>query len=209
MDPLLGAEKTYTLFIPKKIVGIAAAYELLLVTEPTYEQAMAADLIVENDHVEGTSRVVRNKWGAEGEDAPALAAIVKKVVPDLKVVRGDAAHCDPKECMKPSHWPKKASRGGAGSKYEETKDLDIAEVAKLVRKDLAALKLPVKPSVRISRYSGGQSLDVSVKMERNPEVAKKIRAILDSYNFDESDSQSDYFCVRFYGHVTFNDGALA
>jgi hypothetical protein len=190
MDPLLGAEKTYTLFIPKKIVGIAAAYELLLVTEPTYEQAMAADLIVENDHVEGTSRVVRNKWGAEGEDAPGIASIVKKVQPVLKVV-------------KPS------SRGGAGSKYEETKDLDIAEVAKLVRKDLAALKLPVKPSVRISRYSGGQSLDVHLKMERDPELAKKIRAILNSYNFDESDSQSDYFCVRFYGHVTFNDGALA
>lgn len=61
-----------------------------------------------------------------------------------------------------------------GSKYAETQDLDIAEVAKLVRKDLkAAIKagqLPTdaKFSVRIDRYSMGQSLDVRVTLLDRP-----------------------------------------
>lgn len=49
-----------------------------------------------------------------------------------------------------------------GSKYSATERLDIAEVAKLVRKDIKAQVPGVKVSVRISRYSGGQSLDVDV-----------------------------------------------
>ena len=55
-----------------------------------------------------------------------------------------------------------------GAKYEETQDLDIAGVAKLVRADIKAAKkdgnLPaaMKVSVKISRYSMGQSLTVEV-----------------------------------------------
>lgn len=55
-----------------------------------------------------------------------------------------------------------------GSKYQATRDLDIAEIAKLVRKDLkaaqAAGELPADAalSVTIDRYSGGQSLGVVV-----------------------------------------------
>lgn len=51
-----------------------------------------------------------------------------------------------------------------GSRYEATRNLDIAEVAKLVRVDLRDLgKRGFKCAVRISRYSGGQSLKVEVK----------------------------------------------
>lgn len=49
-----------------------------------------------------------------------------------------------------------------GKKYE--RDLDISEIAKRVRKEIKA-ELPkgFKVSVRISRYSGGQSLDAEIK----------------------------------------------
>lgn len=55
-----------------------------------------------------------------------------------------------------------------GSKYEMTRELDIAQIAKLVRADIAAAiasgELPagLKCSVRISRYSMGRSLSVIV-----------------------------------------------
>lgn len=56
-----------------------------------------------------------------------------------------------------------------GSKYQATRELDIADVAKLVRADIAAAikagELPagIKCSVSIQRYAGGQSLSIGVK----------------------------------------------
>lgn len=55
-----------------------------------------------------------------------------------------------------------------GPKYEATRDLGIAEIAKLVRQDIktaiAEGRLPagLKCSVTIQRYSMGQSLDIRV-----------------------------------------------
>lgn len=61
-----------------------------------------------------------------------------------------------------------------GSKYQETKELDITALAKRIRQDIAhasratnhtlrTLPKDLKVSVRISRYSMGQSIDVFVK----------------------------------------------
>lgn len=120
--------------------------------------------------------------------------------------------------------------------------LDIAEIAKLVRKDLKAeFGKDNKFSVRIKRFSGGQSLDVTCRKANddlcytyeelcekanfewlqydNPdlhkhldkkykevqfltdETVKKIKSIVDNYNYDESDSYTDYYDVGFYGFV--------
>lgn len=120
--------------------------------------------------------------------------------------------------------------------------LDIAEIAKLVRKDLKAeFGKDNKFSVRISRFSGGQALDVYPKKVNddlcytyeelyeennldhlrdynpalyeslnelyqratflNKETVKKIKSIVDNYNYNESDSYTDYFDVGFYSHV--------
>ena len=120
--------------------------------------------------------------------------------------------------------------------------LDIAEIAKLVRKDLKAeFGKDNKFSVRISRFSGGQSLDVYPKKVNadlcytyeelcekanfewlqydNPdlhkyldkrykevqfltdETIKRIKSIVDNYNYNESDSYTDYYDVGFYSHV--------
>jgi hypothetical protein len=119
-----------------------------------------------------------------------------------------------------------------GSKYEATRELDIKAIAKLVRGDIAAAiadgDLPAgsSASVRIERYSGGQSINVTLAIpgpfRRTPEQTEASRArgllkpwlsrsafaaegvveaILAAYNFDRSDSQSDYFHVRFFSHI--------
>jgi hypothetical protein len=128
-----------------------------------------------------------------------------------------------------------------GAKYDETKRLDIAEIAKLVRADIKAAKkegkLPkkgFKTSVRIERFSGGCSLNISVKTSpfqvlnpeyltweaENPHECKPywldrytpeakaalelLKGIMGSYNRDNSDTMSDYFDVRFYGDAGFD-----
>jgi hypothetical protein len=123
-----------------------------------------------------------------------------------------------------------------GSRYE--RGLDVAEIAKRVRADIkAAVKsgeLPAaKYSVRIARFSGGRSLDVTIDQVPFPivneerikqdvlephayhdrtlglfsddaqKLLKRVEAIVAAYNFDGSDIQSDYFHVNFYGHVKF------
>ena len=65
------------------------------------------------------------------------------------------AYCDPNNVV-------------TGNAWEETRDLPIAEISKLIRSDLkAAVKsgnLPagLKTSVRLERFSGGRSIDVIV-----------------------------------------------
>ena len=121
-----------------------------------------------------------------------------------------------------------------GAKYEES--VDLAEVAKRIRKDIAARvkdgTLPAaKYGVRISRYSQGQSLDVRISglpfdivnparvrqdvfepnawptLVRHTNLAncvlEDVRAIVDAYNFDGSDPQTDYYHTNFYGTVDF------
>ena len=92
-----------------------------------------------------------------------------------------------------------------GPKYELTKDLDVAEIAKLLRKDIKGRFPSIKSSVRIDRYSMGQSINVYLsefgKLE--PHVVKSVvQDLMNCYNFDDSDPMTDYFRVRFYGFVS-------
>jgi hypothetical protein len=127
-----------------------------------------------------------------------------------------------------------------GSKYERGRN--IAEIAKDVRRDIAAavkggtLPAGVRTSVRISRYSMGQSLNIDItaapglpifsrdylRDERDephrasygpwesPEAIaarEAIESIGNAYNESRSDLQNDYHCETFFLHVQF-DGAL-
>ena len=112
-----------------------------------------------------------------------------------------------------------------GNKYEATRDLDVAEIAKLIRKDLKAAFPGSKFSVRTRRFAGGCAIDtelkswagdlseiVTVKPEKICGVTEwkftrnldAINAIVEAYNFDNSDSMTDYFdegkVVLFEGH---------
>lgn len=118
-----------------------------------------------------------------------------------------------------------------GPKYEATKGEDTAAIAKRIRSDIkdaiAKGELPkgLKTSVTINRFSGGSSIDVKVvglpagvKLGAEEgelddrgfpaKWSKEVRSILavltpihKSYNYDDSDSMTDYFSVRFYGSV--------
>lgn len=110
-----------------------------------------------------------------------------------------------------------------GTKYNA--DLNLRDIAKLVRKELKTTFGPAwKFSVRIRRFAGGQSMDVTVTDapavlyrlagadERYPDypvhsdagelATKTAQAILDSYNRQDIDSMTDYFNVHFYGSVS-------
>lgn len=94
-----------------------------------------------------------------------------------------------------------------GSKYEEVRNMDAKDIAKLIRADLK--ELPYNTSVRIQRYAGGRSINVYVTMDKYPTheeqdpIREAIRKITDQYNFDNSDVMSDYFSVNFYSNVSF------
>lgn len=97
-----------------------------------------------------------------------------------------------------------------GAKYEEVENMDIKDIAKLVRKDIkeAFPNTNYKFSVRIERFSMGRSLKVYVNntglMPRSVQastIESKIQEIVDQYNFDDSDWLSDYSHVNFYSSV--------
>jgi hypothetical protein len=91
----------------------------------------------------------------------------------------------------------------------------------------------VKISVRTQYYSGGGSIDVRIRdipqewgwtevpddsfYDHRPRriatpalkaFAKAIKDVMSSYNYDGSDAMTDYFDVRFYGHVSDDHGLI-
>lgn len=87
------------------------------------------------------------------------AHIVADVITDVQQKQREAdragkfqpAYCDPENEVR-------------GAKHDATRSLDIAEIAKRMRSDIKALNLSagIKTSVRIQRYSGGQSIDLRI-----------------------------------------------
>jgi hypothetical protein len=123
----------------------------------------------------------------------------------------------------------------AGPKYNPSRNL--RDTAKLVRADIKAAiargHLPSgKYSVRIDRYSMGQSMDVSIadlpfvvvnraRVEadiRSPhtfnpinlysevgaEIIRRVERIVGAYNRQDIDSMTDYYNVHFSSHVKFD-----
>lgn len=98
-----------------------------------------------------------------------------------------------------------------GGKYQETKHLDIKDIAKLIRLDIKdAVKSGTLPEtkyrVSIARYAGGQSLYISFNtyvmiIPERVKTKQLLRTIGDNYNYDNSDSMTDYYSVNFFLHV--------
>jgi len=113
-----------------------------------------------------------------------------------------------------------------GSKYN--KDMDVKDIAKLIRKDIKAQFPELKTSVRIERYSMGRSIDVYVinapfnpcnpdfdnnvfGPERKPiytiqgsKLLENLRGIVSQYNYDNSEIQTDYFDVNFHQDIKYD-----
>jgi hypothetical protein len=122
------------------------------------------------------------------------------------------------------------SYNNARDKFDAS--LDIKEIAKRLRKEIKAMQkmglyAGMKVSVRIERYSGGQSLSVTIKSwdgellnpawiaadpdyryevdKWTPRVCKALevlKRLANQWNYNNSDSQVDYFDVNYYTHVS-------
>lgn len=116
-----------------------------------------------------------------------------------------------KQLNKGASFMKKYPYHTVGAKYHEVENLDIKEIARLVRKDLKTLfeGWPhANISVRIKKYSMGRSISAYVSglgVERNSNNARSIqrqmRLVVDKYNFDDSDSMTDYHHTSFDTYV--------
>src|SRR3972149_9709196 len=112
-----------------------------------------------------------------------------------------------------------------GYQYQDTQEMDIKDIAKKIRRDIRKQYPVAIFSVRIERFSGGQSINVTIKKapfvvtnpaydfnaSYNPQTPRYtteaklmldiIEQIVSNYNYDNSDSQSDYFEKKFYSHT--------
>lgn len=103
-----------------------------------------------------------------------------------------------------------------GSKYQETKDIYGSELVKIIKADLKAqLPKEYKVLARKEVYAGGWSIHFTIKntgiskypyegTDYTPEwkaLNETVSNIVEQYNFDDSDSTSDYFHVKFYKHI--------
>lgn len=113
-----------------------------------------------------------------------------------------------------------------GTNYSDK--LDIVEIAKIFRKEIRdKVKANILPSsykyrVSCQRFAGGKSIDIYMEVPEKCDQPRYwnetkerydsypasvqnahdiLRNMQKSYNFDGSDSSSDYFFVNFYGHV--------
>ena len=93
------------------------------------------------------------------------------------------------------------------SNIEKPKSIirDTKEIAKICRTKLRKLFPMVKFSVTTSRFSGGSEISCSIKespFEKDSIYLKVIMLyateLINSYNYDNSDSMTDYFDVNFY-----------
>ena len=105
-----------------------------------------------------------------------------------------------------------------GSKYQQVKNLPLTDIVKLIRKDLKKFN-DCKFSVRKANYTqitielmscNNQDRfgwfegykDKALRLKND--FIKEIKNITDQYNFDDSDSMSDYFHVNFYVNIIFD-----
>lgn len=98
-----------------------------------------------------------------------------------------------------------------GAKYRETQDLNIVEIAKLVRKDLKEAFPTYKAKVQIEKYSMGCSLHIQLNgtgfnardakdSEAVQALKQAVRQVADEYNYDDSDPMTDYYSTKFYAN---------
>jgi len=108
-------------------------------------------------------------------------------------------------------------QGKVGNKYQEVKSLSVVEIAKLVRKDLKqfndckfsvtsdrnTITIYLKDSSlnRLEIYDQSQELGWGGKViSIEKDLRKKVKEILDQYNYNNSEMMTDYFDVNFYSY---------
>lgn len=155
--------------------------------------------------------------------------------PALRVIEGGLSDAEDEEFAEPVVQARPIASRGEGAKYD--KNLNVVEIAKRIRADIKAAitagTIPaIKTSVRISRYSMGRSIDVTITeapfvvinpayteaynagsrvwdldsiTKYTPEalrVLDVVKDIRDAYNHDRSDAMTDYYDTNFGGGVS-------
>jgi hypothetical protein len=110
-----------------------------------------------------------------------------------------------------------------GEKWNrDVSKLRTTDIAKLIRKDVAEVFKKAdgwKISITSEYFAGGSSINLTVKKspivlreyneelgyetlnEEGKKVQKELEQLVDAYNFDGSDTQTDYFYKNYYSHV--------
>lgn len=125
-----------------------------------------------------------------------------------------------------------------GNRYKDTLDLDIKEISKLIKNELSIYYPEWQFSVKISRFSGGESINVNILdipynpysesvdnlLKNNLKIPynrteeyynklylkdiEKIKTIINQYNYDDSNSMVDYFDKRYYSHLNLDEHSI-
>ena len=122
-------------------------------------------------------------------------------------------------------------QGWEGSKYQKTENLDVVEIAKLVKKE-AQTKFPTLTiSVSTQKFAGGCSIEVRINNvdfeiyspefkeynkgsrdhffegewynEKAKEVLQQLKSIVNQYRYNDSNGMIDYFDTNFYSGVDY------
>jgi len=118
-----------------------------------------------------------------------------------------------------------------GEKWDRDVDkLSTTEIAKLVRQDVSKVfntKDGWKISITSEYFAGGSSINLRVKkspkvlMEYNEDlgyktlneegrrIQKELEKLVNAYNFDGSDTQTDYFHTNYYSNVSISSDSFA
>lgn len=108
-------------------------------------------------------------------------------------------------------------RNFEGSKYQETKDIWGSDLVKIIKADVKEAFPQYKVLCSKELYAGGWTIHTTLKgtgMEKYvagkqtdeyKELHKNVEAIVDQYNYDDSDSMSDYYSVKFHSSVRIED----
>lgn len=100
-----------------------------------------------------------------------------------------------------------------GKKFRATENITGSELVKLIKQDLRDnLPKEYKVLAHKEEYAGGWSIHFTIKNTGTDKYStagaddaylleKKVKTIVEAYNFDDGDSMSDYYHVRFYAHI--------
>lgn len=87
-----------------------------------------------------------------------------------------------------------------GAKFDP--EMDIAEIARHVRREMKERLPHLGASVRIARFAGGTSLKVNVMSDATDDEMDDIVEIVEAYNFDRSGYNNDYCHNNFFQSIT-------
>lgn len=75
--------------------------------------------------------------------------------------------------------------------------LTTKEIAKEIKKQVKKMY----PQIKLSTKSEYNAIFITIKNSHDSQIKEKIQKLLDSYNYDKGDVNTDYFDNNFYGFV--------